>query len=151
MRLRIQAAVSPLLLSTALTAGIAFGIAPNARAGEVPEDKVYSDHIQCEAEGDCRIDLYLTRGYRAFSQCQVCHGLTGDGSTIGPSLNKKMLEIDRERFDDVMENGFTGQIGVMPGWKDNPNIMNNIDALYAYLMARADGVIPSGRLERFDR
>lgn len=149
MKLRFHSAVSPLVLSAALTAGMTFGT--NALAGEVPEGKVYSEHVQCEPDETCRIDLHLTRGYRAFSQCQVCHGLTGEGSTIGPSLTQKMREIDRERFDDVVENGYSGQIGVMPGWKDNPNVMNHIDALYAYLMARADGVLPSGRLERFDR
>ncbi len=114
----------------------------------------YDGHIQCEAESDpstCRIDLWLTRGYRAFSQCQVCHGLTGDGSTIGPSLVKRLREINLERFLEVVVNGYEGQIGVMPGWGTNPNVMNYIDQLYAYLKARSDGVLPPGRLERYDR
>ncbi len=114
----------------------------------------YDEHIQCESPDDrtsCQIDLWLTRGYRAFSQCQVCHGLSGEGSTIGPSLLDKLQEIDLDRFMEVVVNGYEGQIGVMPGWGTNPNVMNYIDQLYAYLMARSDGVLPPGRLKRFDR
>ncbi|MXX23652.1 MAG: hypothetical protein F4Z93_11405 [Rhodospirillales bacterium] len=123
-------------------------------AAEEAEPPPYEGHIQCETEGDlstCQIDLWLTRGYRAFSQCQVCHGLTGDGSTIGPSLVRKLREIDLDRFMEVVVNGYEGQIGVMPGWGTNPNVMNYIDQLYAYLLARADGVLPAGRLKRYDR
>lgn len=123
-------------------------------AAEEAEPPPYDGHIQCDTEGDprtCQIDLWLTRGYRAFSQCQVCHGLTGDGSTIGPSLVRKLREIDLDRFLEVVVNGYEGQIGVMPGWGTNPNVMNYIDQLYAYLLARADGVLPPGRLKRYDR
>lgn len=151
MNPRLSQAVSRMALSTALATGLLFGAGSVALAAEVPEDKVYSDHVQCSDGEDCKIDLWLTRGYRAFSQCQVCHGLTGEGSTVGPSLIKKLQEIDRERFDDVVTNGYSGQIGEMPGWKENPNVMNYIDNLYAYLMARSDGVLPGGRLERYDR
>ncbi|MDX1605634.1 MAG: cytochrome c, partial [Candidatus Competibacterales bacterium] len=114
------------------------------------DDKPYEGHVQCD-NGECKIDLYLTWGYRAFSQCQVCHGLTGEGSTIGPSLVTKLQEIDKERFVDVVKNGYQGQIGVMPAWENNPNVMKRMDELYAYLKARSDGVIPGGRLPRFDR
>lgn len=151
MNPRLSQAVSRMALSTALVTGLLFGAGSVGLAAEVPEDKVYSDHVQCSDGEACKIDLWLTRGYRAFSQCQVCHGLTGEGSTVGPSLVTKLQEIDRERFDEVVANGYTGQIGVMPGWKENPNVMNYLDQLYAYLMARSDGVLPGGRLERYDR
>ena len=114
----------------------------------------YNGHIQCETPGDartCKIDLWMTRGYRAFSQCQVCHGLDGSGSTIGPSLLDKMQEIDRARFMEVVANGMQGQIGVMPPWKENPNVMRYVDQLYAYLMARSDKVLPGGKIKRYDR
>ncbi len=110
----------------------------------------YAEHVQCETK-PCKIDLYLTRGFRAFSQCQVCHGLDGNGSTIGPSLVEKLKEVDKAQFVDVVTNGKTGQIGVMPGWANNPNVMKYMDNLYDYLMARSDGVIPAGKLARYDR
>ena len=139
------------LAATAVIGGLAGFATPSALAGDPPS---YDGHVQCGTEGDagtCKIDLWLTRGYRAFSQCQVCHGLDGSGSTIGPSLLDKMLEIDHARFMDVVTNGYQGQIGVMPPWKENPNVMKYVDHLYAYLMARAEGVLPGGKLKRYDR
>lgn len=112
--------------------------------------KPYDEHIQCEGD-DCKIDLFLTKGFRAFSQCQVCHGLDGAGSTIAPSLMDKMIELDKETFMDAVANGKTGQIGVMPPWKDNPNVMKYVENLYLYLLARADEKIPAGKIARFDR
>jgi mono/diheme cytochrome c family protein len=114
------------------------------------QDKPYSEHVQCEQE-TCKIDIFLTRGSRAFSQCQVCHGLDGSGSTIAPSLLAKVKELDKDRFYDVVENGVQGQIGVMPAWKENPNVMKYMDNLYIYLLARSDGVLPAGKLQRYDR
>ena len=129
-------------------AGFASSVAP-------AEDALpYDGHVQCETVDGaktCMIDLWLTRGYRAFSQCQVCHGLDGSGSTIGPSLLDKMREIDRARFMEVVIEGMSGQIGVMPPWKENPNVMKYVDQLYAYLKARSDGVLPGGKLKRYDR
>ena len=110
----------------------------------------YAEHIQCEGK-NCKIDLWMTRGFRAFSQCQVCHGLDGNGSSFAPSLVDKLKSIDRARFDDVVTNGFKGQVGVMPGWKENPNVMKYLDQLYAYLKARSDGALPAGKLTRYDR
>ena len=135
----------------AAVVGTLAGLATPAVVAEEP----YDGHIQCETEGDpksCKIDLWMTRGYRAFSQCQVCHGLDGTGSTIGPSLLEKLEgEIGRARFMEVVANGYQGQIGVMPPWKENPNVMRYVDQLYAYLKARADKVLPAGKIKRYDR
>ena len=144
--------VSYARLAAAMVAGSLAGfVAPAALAADPPS---YEGHVQCETVDGaktCKIDLWLTRGYRAFSQCQVCHGLDGSGSTIGPSLLDKMREIDHARFMEVVTNGYQGQIGVMPPWKENPNVMKYVDQLYAYLMARAEGVLPGGKLKRYDR
>ena len=139
------------LARVAIIGSLAGFAAPSVMAEDPPP---YEGHIECETPGDartCKIDLWLTRGYRAFSQCQVCHGLDGSGSTIGPSLLDKMNEIDRARFMDVVANGYQGQIGVMPPWKENPNVMKYVDQLYAYLMARSDRVLPGGKIKRYDR
>ena len=136
----------------AVVGGIVGLAAPSTPADEA---QPYDGHIQCETPGDartCKIDLWLTRGYRAFSQCQVCHGLDGTGSTIGPSLLEKLDgEVERARFMDVVANGYQGQIGIMPPWKENPNVMKYVDQLYAYLKARADKVLPAGKIKRYDR
>jgi len=131
--------------------------APNpGQTAESQGDAPYTSHVQCSTDGEtgrksCKIDLFMTRGFRAFSQCQVCHGLDGNGSSFAPSLTAKLKEIDKARFVDVVTNGYTGQIGVMPGWDNNPNVMKHMDNLYVYLLARADGAIPAGKIKRFDR
>jgi mono/diheme cytochrome c family protein len=120
------------------------------QTGSALAAKPYDSHIKCE-DDKCKVDTYLIRGFRAFSQCQVCHGIDGNGSTIAPSLISKLQEIDEATFVERVTNGFKGQVGVMPPWKTNPNVMKYIDNLYAYLMARSDKIIPAGRLQRFDR
>ncbi len=114
-------------------------------------DKPYEQHVKCEQGKTCQVDKFLIRGFRAFSQCQVCHGIDGNGSTIAPSLVQKLKEIDKVTFTEKVVNGFTGQIGVMPPWGENPNVMKNLENLYVYLKARSDGIIPSGHLTRYDR
>ncbi len=119
-----------------------------AAAAPAAGEKVYASHVQCSGT-ECKADSYLIKGMRAFSQCQVCHGIDGNGSTIAPSLTVKLRELDHATFIDRVSNGYQGQIGVMPPWKDNPNIMKNIENLYAYLKARSDDVIPAGNLQKF--
>ena len=138
------------LAKSALLGTLAALSAPLALA----QEPTYEGHIQCETPGapsTCKIDIWLTRGYRAFSQCQVCHGLDGSGSTIGPSLLDKLQEIDHARFMEVVTKGMQEQIGVMPGWENNPNVMKYVDQLYAYLKARSDRVLPGGKIKRYDR
>ena len=123
--------------------------APEAKSGFDPADS-YSAHVKCEEGKKCKIDKFLLKGFRAFSQCQVCHGIDGNGSTIAPSLLAKLnKDITYEVFVERVTNGFKGQMGVMPPWKENPNVMKKMNNLYAYLKARADGVIPAGRLKKF--
>jgi hypothetical protein len=113
-------------------------------------DPPYEGHVQCEGK-DCQIDKFMVKGFRTFGQCQVCHGMDGAGSTFAPSLLERLSVLDKETFMDRVTNGFKGQIGVMPAWGENPNVMKNVENLYAYLKARSDSVIPPGNLQRFDR
>ena len=62
-----------------------------------------------------------------------------------------MKEIDKERFVSSVANGYTGEVGVMPPWKDNPNVNKRYDELYGYLKARSDGALGPGRPKRLDR
>lgn len=110
--------------------------------------------VQCETNAEsgvkeCYVDKGTFTGWRFYHAfCHVCHAQDAVGSTFAPSLIERLQVIDKERFDFVLENGYTGQIGVMPGWKDNPNISKRYDELYAYLKARSDGVLPPGRPQK---
>lgn len=116
------------------------------------EDTETPYDIVCDDDGsNCKVDQGTFVGWRTFhATCHQCHGQDALGSTFAPSLLQVMQREDMtyERFIDVLENGFQGQLGVMPGWKDDPNVNKRFDELYAYVMARSDGVLGTGRPER---
>jgi len=122
-------------------------------AGNSSDDKekfydVDCDQVDENGERFCLTDRGTYVGWRTFhATCHACHGQNAVGSSFAPSLLKP---IDKERFVEVVRNGYTGQIGVMPGWGENPNVKNFIDELYAYQQARADGVLRPGRPQRRD-
>ena len=110
------------------------------------EDTPYT--VVCEGD-TCKVDKPTYIGWRTYhSNCHVCHAQDAVGSTFAPSLVDKLKEIDKERFVLVLEEGYTGQIGVMPAWKDNPNVNKRFNELYAYLKARSDGVLGPGKPAR---
>lgn len=123
--------------------------AAGANSGE--GEKYYDvDCDQVDEEGNdiCVTDLGTYVGWRTFhATCHACHGQNAVGSSFAPGLLK---DIEKERFVDVVANGYTGQMGVMPAWGENPNVKNFIDELYAYQQARADGVLKPGRPVRKD-
>jgi mono/diheme cytochrome c family protein len=126
------------------------GAAPPAATAS--GDKPYS--VECgpdpeSGEQRCLVDKQTYIGWRTFnSVCYVCHGQDAVGTTFAPSLIERLQVIDKARFMDVVQNGFQGQIGVMPPWKDNPNVNTHFEELYSYVKARSDGALPSGRPQR---
>ncbi|MGR8921147.1 MAG: c-type cytochrome [Gammaproteobacteria bacterium] len=96
----------------------------------------------------CTVDQLTYDGWRTYKiECQQCHGGGGMGSTFAPNLMVRFNEagVDYGRFLHVMDHGYTGQMGVMPALAKNGRVQKNKAALYAYLKARADGVMPNGR------
>ena len=110
------------------------------------EDKPYT--VKCSGTA-CKVDKKTYIGWRTYhANCHVCHAQDAVGSTFAPSLVDKLQEIDKERFIISVAEGYEGQIGVMPGWKDNPNVNKKFEELYAYLKARSDGALQPGRPKR---
>lgn len=119
-------------------------------AGSTDEKYYEVDCSQVDEDGDrvCVTDKGTYVGWRTFhATCHACHGQNAVGSSFAPSLKK---DIPKERFVDVVMNGYTGQIGVMPAWGENPNVKDFVDELYAYQQAVADGVLLPGRPKRKD-
>ncbi|NKC11520.1 MAG: cytochrome C [Gammaproteobacteria bacterium] len=109
--------------------------------------------VQCETAATsgthCKVDKATYIGWRTYHAfCHVCHAQDAVGSTFAPGLLERMREIDKARYLQSLNEGYTGQIGVMPAWKDNPNVNKRYEQLYAYLRARSDGVLPPGRPKR---
>jgi len=107
--------------------------------------------IECGQVNDagepfCYVDRDTYIGWRTFHGfCHVCHAQDAVGSTFAPNLLDRMQDFDFDMFVDRTANGFTGQVGVMPPWKDNPNVSKRYKELFAYLKARSDGALPRGR------
>ena len=94
------------------------------------------------------VDWYTFNGYRRYhSECHVCHGPAGLGSSFAPNLVDSIKALGYEGFLNIVVNGRVNetQAQMMPGFSDNLNVMCFIDDLYAYLAARGDGVLGRGR------
>lgn len=95
---------------------------------------------------DGTVDWYVYQGFRRYhSECHVCHGPDGLGSSFGPALVNTVNRMDYYEFVDIVVNGRTSGNLVMPGFGENRNVMCYLDDIYIYLEARADDAIPRGR------
>jgi len=73
--------------------------------------------------------------------CARCHGPDYTGWSP-PSLLAAVREGSRERFDRFVLDGDIGR--GMPGYRSQPAVAGSLDAIYAYLLARANGEIGPG-------
>jgi cytochrome c5 len=151
--LNIGAIASLITLSFACSADEVASTEPAAeqpiRVAEAASDGATPYQVECGDDGKCVVDKDTYIGWRTYhSACHVCHAQDAVGSTFAPSLIDRLQQIDKDRFYDSVANGYTGQVGVMPPWKDDPNVNKRFDALYAYLKARADGALGPGKPAR---
>jgi len=133
--------------------GIALAAGPGDPTAVKSEDGKYLD-----AEGiptfkvapDGTVDWYTYSGYRRYhSDCHVCHGPDGMGSTYAPALKDSLKTMDYGDFLGVVASGrknvSTAQENVMPAFGDNPNVACYMDDLYVYLRARANDAVGRAR------
>ena len=105
---------------------------------------------------DGKVDFGTYNGFRRYhSSCHVCHGPDGLGSTYAPPLIESIGQIGYDGYLEAVVNGIenvtTSEQSVMPSFGEDPNVMNYVDDIYAYLKARADGVIGRGRPDRLPK
>ena len=106
-------------------------------ADDVPTFKV---------EADGTVDWYTFSGFRRYnSECFVCHGPDGQGSTYAPALAKSVLSLDYYDFLATVAGGKQEGNLVMPSFGDNKNVMCYLDDIYVYLKAMGAEAIPRGR------
>jgi methanol metabolism-related c-type cytochrome len=91
---------------------------------------------------DGTVDWYTYSGYRRYhSECHVCHGPDGMGSSYAPALKDLLKTMSYADFLGVLASGrknvSTSQKNVMPAFGDNQNVACYMDDLYVYLRARA--------------
>lgn len=144
------------VLRALVLSGVILGwaaLAPAAEGDKKVEDGKYFDKdgiptYNVTAEG--KVDWFTFSGFRRYhSECHVCHGPDGLGSTYAPALVDSLKTLDFGTFQEITANGRqqTGASGnsVMPAFGTNRNVMCYLDDLYIYLKARSDNALQRGR------
>jgi methanol metabolism-related c-type cytochrome len=129
--------------------GFALAQAPADSAAVKEEDGKYFDkegNPTFKVTSDGTVDWYAYSGYRRYhSECHVCHGPDGEGSTYAPALKESVKAISYAEFFEVVVNGRqkvgASQQQVMPAFGLNANVMCYLDDIYIYLRARAENAI----------
>jgi methanol metabolism-related c-type cytochrome len=103
-----------------------------------------------KVSADGTVDWYTYSGFRRYhSECHVCHGPDGEGSSYAPALANSLKTIGYAEFYGIVVGGKqdlgAGQEKVMPAFADNKNVMCYLNDIYVYLRARSQDAIPRGR------
>lgn len=93
-----------------------------------------------------KVNATVMEGFRTWraAACDRCHGPNQEG-LVGPSLLDGMKVLTKEDFKKTVSEGRLEK--GMPSWKESPNVMSHMDALYAYLKGRSDGAITKAHVE----
>jgi len=143
----ISLAVATVILVAA--GGIAFAEPPGDPTAVKSEDGKYLDkdgNPTYKIQADGTVDWYTYSGYRRYhSECHVCHGPDGMGSTYAPALKDSLKTMNYWDFLGVVASGrknvTTAQENVMPAFGDNPNVACYMDDIYVYLRARSNDAL----------
>ena len=93
-----------------------------------------------------KVDAETMKGFRAWraAACDRCHGANQEG-LVGPSLVNSLKTLSKEDFITVITNGRVEK--GMQSFGNSPQVMDNINQLYAYLKGRSDGEITRAKVE----
>jgi methanol metabolism-related c-type cytochrome len=141
------------ILASALASGAARADGSGDPAGASSDNGKYADkdgNPTYKISQDGTVDWYTYSGFRRYhSDCHVCHGPNGEGSSYAPALAESLKTLSYPDFINVVTNGRknvdAANDKVMPSFASNVNVMCFLDDIYVYLRARANGAIPGGR------
>ena len=148
------------IAAMALVSSGSIAVAENAvdPAAVKSEDGKYLDKEGSptfKVASDGTVDWYTYSGYRRYhSECHVCHGPDGEGSTYAPALRNSLKTMSYADFLGAVASGrrnvSASQNNVMPAFGDNPNVACYMDDLYVYLRARANDAVARARPARHE-
>jgi mono/diheme cytochrome c family protein len=100
-----------------------------------------------------KVDKKTYNGWRRYTEsCLRCHGPDGAGSSYAPSLVDTAKTMTQDQFNEIVVNGRTNvnaaNENVMPPFGTVEDVVTYLDDIWAYLKARADGVVGRGRPPR---
>jgi methanol metabolism-related c-type cytochrome len=152
-------AVASVAVGFALAVGIVLADGTGDPKAVKSEDGKYFDKEGTptyNVAGDGTVDWFTYSGYRRYhSECHVCHGPDGEGSSYGPPVKDSLKTMNYTDFLDVVVNGRknvgTAAQNVMPALGTNANVMCYLDDIYIYLRARANNAVERVRPEKRER
>jgi mono/diheme cytochrome c family protein len=102
---------------------------------------------------DGKVDKNTFNGWRRYTEsCLRCHGPDGSGSSFGPDLVDSVKHMTQDEFNEIVVNGrknvSAASESVMPPFGEVEDVVTYLDDIWAYLKARADGVLGRGRPQR---
>lgn len=109
------------------------------------QDKPAAKQLYTVQEG-YKVDANTMKGFRAWrsAACDRCHGANQEGM-VGPSLITSMKTLSKEDFVKTVRDGRLEK--GMQSFGNSPQVMDNIDHMYAYLKGRSDGAITRSKVE----
>lgn len=135
-------------------------------ANEHKSSELNTEHYQVM---DNKVDPATFIGWSVFhNSCVSCHGVGAVGSADAPDLleaadrfspeqfklkvlHKKIVKftgddwrnMEQAMFEEIakQQNREQGDLANMPRWEHNPAVKDNVNNIYRYLKARADGAI----------
>ena len=104
---------------------------------------------------DGKVDINTYHGYLYYGdQCMRCHGPDGLGSSYAPNLTQSLKHMTKEQVESTIINGRkdvnTSNQNVMPSFGTNEDVVDNLDNIYNYLLARSNGDLGRGHPEHLD-
>lgn len=93
-----------------------------------------------------KVDPNTMTGFRTWrtAACDRCHGANQEG-LVGPSLVNSLKVLSKDDFVTIVREGRLAK--GMQSFGNSPQVMDNIDKLYAYLKGRSDGAITRAKVE----
>lgn len=93
-----------------------------------------------------KVDANTMKGFRTWrsAACDRCHGANQEGM-VGPSLINSLKTLTKEEFVKTVRDGRLDK--GMQSFGSSPQVMDNMDHLYAYLKGRSDGAITRAKVE----
>jgi mono/diheme cytochrome c family protein len=93
-----------------------------------------------------KVDAETMKGFRTWraAACDRCHGANQEG-LVGPSLVNSLKTLTKEEFVKTVRDGRLEK--GMQSFGTSPQVMENMNQLYAYLKGRSDGAITRAKVE----
>jgi mono/diheme cytochrome c family protein len=104
-----------------------------------------SNELYTVVDGN-KVDKATLSGFKIWrsAACDRCHGANQEGM-VGPSLIMSLKTLTKEEFKLTVIEGRSDK--GMPPFKENSQLVDNIDNLYRYLKGRSNGDILQAKVE----